>query len=105
MNWKEHHDTAKADPASYWSTEAKKLHWYRQPDETLTTHENGTWSWFTGGMMNTCFLALDRHVEFGRGDETALIYDSPVTQTKKKYTFRSRTSRTASRRWESERED
>jgi propionyl-CoA synthetase len=44
--------------------------------------------WFTGGMVNTCYNALDYHVENGRGDQAALIYDSPVTDTIKTYTYR-----------------
>lgn len=88
MNWKEHHSASTSDPGRYWAEQAAKLEWYRQPDRALTHPDDGTWSWFEGGMLNTCYLALDRHVENGRGDAQAMIYDSPVTQTKRVYSFR-----------------
>ena len=48
---------------------------------------NGAWRWFRGGKTNTCWLALDRHVEAGRGEQTALIYDSPVTGTVTRHSY------------------
>jgi propionyl-CoA synthetase len=95
MNWKEHHQVSIAAPEQYWSAQAAKIEWYRQPDTPLTYREDGTWSWFNGGMLNTCYLALDRHVENGRGDEQAMIYDSPVTQTKRIYSYRELRDETA----------
>jgi acyl-coenzyme A synthetase/AMP-(fatty) acid ligase len=53
----------------------------------LSTDEDGLYRWYEGGKLNTCYLALDYHVEQGRGEQVALIYDSPVTQTKKQYTY------------------
>ena len=88
MNYSEHFQTALEYPSGYWSRQAGKLHWFREPDTVLTKHPDSTWTWFDGGMMNTAYLALDVHVENGRADEVAMYYDSPVTQTKKQFTFR-----------------
>lgn len=76
------------DPQGFWGEEAARLDWYHTPDEILGTDENGLYRWFKGGLMNTCYLALDYHVENGRGDQVALYYDSPVTQTKRSYNYR-----------------
>lgn len=88
MNYKKAHQGSISDPERFWSEQANQIHWYRQPDQTLSKDENGFYRWFPGGMLNTAYLALDYHVENGRADQVAMYYDSPVTQTKKKYTFR-----------------
>ncbi|MEW9798293.1 propionyl-CoA synthetase [Alteromonas sp. CYL-A6] len=75
------------DPATFWGDAASALPWYTQPKTILSNDDNGINRWFADGTMNTCYMALDHHVEAGRGDDTALIYDSPVTQTKATYTY------------------
>lgn len=77
-----------AQPEQFWEEQAKAISWFEFPKEILSKDENGFFRWFKGGKMNTSYLALDYHVENGRGDQTALIYDSPVTQTIQKYTYR-----------------
>jgi propionyl-CoA synthetase len=74
------------NPAGFWGEEAKKLAWFKQPT-TILQHEGNDWTWFEDGEMNTCYLALDHHVKEGRGNQNALIYDSPVTSTIEKFTF------------------
>jgi acyl-coenzyme A synthetase/AMP-(fatty) acid ligase len=74
------------NPISFWGEEAKKLTWFKTPTSILHHHDN-EWSWFADGEMNTCFLALDYHVNTGRGNQNALIYDSPVSEKIKKYTY------------------
>jgi len=72
---------AREDPESFWSERAGALHWERRWDRVLDTSRAPFYRWFTSGRFNTCYNAIDRHVESGRGEQTALIYDSPVTGT------------------------
>ncbi|WP_242927718.1 propionyl-CoA synthetase [Pontibacter vulgaris] len=76
------------DPEGFWAEQADDIAWYQKPEQILSTDENGFYRWFKGGKLNTAYLALDYHVENGRADQTALIYDSPVTDTVRKYTYR-----------------
>ncbi len=79
---------AQDDPEGFWAEAAAELHWYKPWDRVLD-HESAPLSrWFTGGRFNTCYNALDRHVGSGRGEQPALIYDSPVTNTVKSFTYR-----------------
>ncbi|PAF50878.1 propionyl-CoA synthetase [Helicobacter sp. 13S00401-1] len=85
------------DPAGFWEKAASRVHWYHKWDKALEV-VNGHYRWFVGGCMNTCYNALDLHIEHGNGDKLALIYDSPVTDTKKTFTYkelRDRVSKTA----------
>lgn len=86
------------DPENFWMEQAANINWFQKPQRALTKDDNGFHRWFKGGKLNTCYLALDSHIENGRGNELALIYDSPVTQTIEKYTYfelRDRVSRLA----------
>jgi propionyl-CoA synthetase len=74
-------------PAIFWSDKAKQLPWFKAPKKILSVDENGIQRWFADGEMNTCYMALDHHVEQGRGEQIALIYDSPVTSTKMQFTY------------------
>jgi acyl-coenzyme A synthetase/AMP-(fatty) acid ligase len=67
--------------------EAQQISWFEAPEQTLSIDEKGFYRWFKGGKMNTAYLALDYHVENGRGDQTAIIYDSPATKSIKKYSY------------------
>ncbi|MES9815044.1 MAG: propionyl-CoA synthetase [Candidatus Thiodiazotropha sp.] len=75
------------DPEVFWGTVAKGLHWYKHWDKVLDESAKPSPRWFSGGMFNTCYNALDRHVEAGDGDRPALIYDSPVTEQKHAYSY------------------
>ncbi|MBT2211772.1 propionyl-CoA synthetase [Actinomadura sp. NEAU-AAG7] len=77
-----------ADPTRFWGLAARDVRWLVPPDRVLDDGAPPFYRWFTGGELNTCDNALDRHVEEGRGDRPALIYDSPVTGTVRSYTFR-----------------
>lgn len=77
-----------SDPEVFWGEAAEAIHWYRKWDKVLDDSNKPFYRWFSGGEMNTCHNAVDRHVEGGRGDQIALIYDSPVTNTIQKYTYR-----------------
>jgi propionyl-CoA synthetase len=76
------------DPEGFWAEAAEDVTWYRKWDKVLDASNPPFYRWFPGAELNTCYNALDRHVEGGRADQTALIYDSPVTDTIKKYTYR-----------------
>jgi propionyl-CoA synthetase len=75
------------DPNGFWSKPAEDCHWFNKWDRVLDDSNKPFYRWFSGGTVNTCYNALDIHVENGIGDQTALIYDSPVTDTIKKYTY------------------
>ncbi len=74
-------------PDVFWAKAAEDLHWYKKWDKVLDDSKKPFYRWFTGGIVNTCYNALDYHVENGRANQIALIYDSPVTDTVKKYTY------------------
>ncbi len=74
-------------PEIFWARQAEQLHWIKKPSKILSKDAKGHPRWFEGGMLNTCALALDIHVADGRGDQLALIYDSPVTQHQKTFTY------------------
>ncbi|WP_316367667.1 propionyl-CoA synthetase [Candidatus Thiodiazotropha sp. CDECU1] len=75
------------DPEAFWGTVAKELHWYKPWDKVLDESVKPSPRWFKGGMFNTCYNALDRHIEAGHGDRLALIYDSPVTEQKRTFSY------------------
>jgi propionyl-CoA synthetase len=75
-------------PESFWAELAEEIHWYKKWDRVLDASRPPFYRWFTGGTVNTCYNALDRHVEQGRGNQPALIYDSPVTRTIKTFSYR-----------------
>lgn len=75
------------EKAKFWSEQSEKISWFKKPEMILSQDKNGFYRWFYGGKLNTSYLALDFHVKNGRGEQTALIYDSPVTSTKVKYTY------------------
>ncbi|AMO63111.1 acyl-CoA synthetase/AMP-acid ligase [Mycolicibacterium phlei] len=76
------------DPATFWAEAARAVTWTREPTKILDDSNPPFYRWFPDGELNTCANALDRHVEGGRADQAALIYDSPVTDTKRTYTYR-----------------
>jgi len=76
------------DPEGFWAEAAEAIHWDRRWDKVLDDSNKPFYRWFIGGELNTCYNALDFHVENGRADQAALIYDSPVTDTKKTLSYR-----------------
>ena len=95
MSPSNYHELSIIDPEYYWKQQAKLVAWYKTPQAILSTNPEGYHQWFADGELNTSYLALDYHVEQGRGAEIALIYDSPVTQCKQQYTYRALTSEVA----------
>lgn len=86
MDYQSQYKRAISDPNGFWHDQAKKLPWFTFP-ETILSESSGRYEWFPDGEMNTCYMALDHHVKQGRGDQTALFYDSPVTGTKQSFTY------------------
>ncbi len=80
---------AAQNPELFWAAQAEKIHWFEKPTKILSKDEEGLDRWYADGTLNTCYLALDYHIENGRAEQVALIYDSPVTQTIQKYTYAS----------------
>ena len=75
------------DPQSFWAQAAEDVQWSKKWDKVLDDSRAPHYRWFVGGEMNTCYNAVDHHVEQGRGDQAAIIYDSPVTDTIKRITY------------------
>lgn len=86
--YEETYERSLKDPEGFWGDVADECHWFRRWDKVLDDSNKPFYRWFTGGRMNTCYNALDYHIEEGRGDQIALVYDSPVTGTIKKYSYR-----------------
>ena len=75
------------DPETFWGEAAEELHWHKKWDKVLDLDAKPVPTWFVGGEFNTCYNAIDRHVENGRGDQAAIIHDSPITGTQRKITY------------------
>jgi len=87
MNYCDIYKKSITSSEEFWSTQANQLEWYNLPSNILSTDNNGYPLWFADGNLNACYLAVDKHIQDGFGEQIAIIYDSPVTQTVKKYTF------------------
>lgn len=81
--YRETYQASLADPAQFWLEAARAIDWTRAPREAWSEAQG----WFADGELNTCHNALDRHVDAGRGDQTALIYVSPVTDTEQSFSY------------------
>ncbi len=88
MSYQAEYNKSIETPELFWGEKAEDIHWYKKPQKILSQDENGIYRWFADGELNTAYLALDYHVENGRADQDALIFDSPVTDTKVRYTFK-----------------
>jgi len=85
----------RADPEGYWAEQAEAIDWYKTWDRVLDDDNPPFYRWFPGGLVNTCHNAVDRHVDAGRGDQLALIHDSPITGSVAKLTYRDLRDRVA----------
>lgn len=88
MDYQETYNQSLNAPMAFWKSQAQKIAWFKEPVHILSQDDEDLYRWYNGGKLNTCYLALDYHVENGRGDQTALIYDSPVTGKKATFTYR-----------------
>ena len=87
MNYCDIYNKSISSSEEFWKGQANQLEWYNLPSNILSTDKNGYPLWFADGNLNACYLAVDKHIQDGYGEQVAIIYDSPVTQTVKKYTF------------------
>ncbi len=87
MRYEEVYQRSLTDPEGFWGEAAQAIHWDRTWDRVLDDSNPPFYRWFAGGMLNTCYNAVDRHVEAGRGDQIAIIHDSPVTASKRTISY------------------
>ncbi|MBB3993306.1 propionyl-CoA synthetase [Sulfitobacter undariae] len=87
MGYAEVYKSAKDDPEAYWLDQAQAIDWVTAPQQALFDKGNNLYEWYADASVNGCYNAVDRHVENGRADQAAIIYDSPVTDTKETITF------------------
>ena len=87
MSYKKVYNSWKNDPEAFWMTAADAIDWVTKPSKALFTDRAPFYEWFSDSEVNTCYNAVDRHVLNGRGDQKAIIYDSPMTGTKYSITF------------------
>jgi acyl-coenzyme A synthetase/AMP-(fatty) acid ligase len=87
MSYQKEYRESIEHPEAFWSRQAELISWFEKPKTILSQDEKGFYHWFKGGKLNTSYLTLDFHVENGRADQTALIYDSPATETVLRYSF------------------
>ncbi|WP_293264994.1 propionyl-CoA synthetase [Neptunomonas sp.] len=88
MSYQAEYDKSIETPEQFWGEKAEGIEWYKKPQQILSKDDNGIDRWFADGEMNTAYLALDYHVDNGRGDQNAMFFDSPVTNTKTRYTYK-----------------
>ena len=81
MSYEEMFQRSLEDPEGFWAEQGEKIHWYKKWDRVLDSSNAPFYKWFPGGQLNTCYNAVDLHIEDGRGEQAAIIYDSPVTDT------------------------
>jgi len=87
MNYKKIYEQSIKDKENFWKKVSDDVFWYQKPEKILNTENPPFYKWFEDGVTNTCYNALDFHIDNGLGDKVALIWDSAITNTKEKYTF------------------
>ena len=96
MGYHAEYDAWKSDPESYWLNASQAIDWDVAPTRALFERGNNLYEWFSEARVNTCYNAVDRHVENGRGDQVAIIHDSPITNSQSKITYAELQTRVAS---------
>ena len=87
MGYQDIYKSWQDDPEGFWMAQAEAIDWDQKPTKALHDDNAPLYEWFADAKVNTCWNAVDRHVEAGRGDQTAIIYDSPVTHTKREISY------------------
>src|SRR3954452_24214268 len=87
-DYRQAYDRSLRDPEGFWREAAEAIDWDSPPRRILDDSAAPIYRWFPGARLNTCHNALDRHVAAGRGEQAALVHDSPVTSTLRTYTYR-----------------
>ncbi len=87
-NFNKIYEESLKNPEKFWKEVSEDIFWFKKPTKILSKDSPPFYKWFTDGVTNTCYNALDVHIDQGRGDKTALIYDSPITGNKKQFTYK-----------------
>ena len=95
MGYAKLYDNWKSDPEAFWMKAAEAIDWDKAPSFALNDTNAPLYEWYTDAMVNTCFNAVDRHVNAGNGEQAAIIYDSPITDTKQHISFAELLEKTA----------
>ena len=86
-NYQDIYDSSINNKEEFWENAAKDIFWYKKPTKILNSSNPPFYKWYEDGITNTCYNAIDIHIDNGKGDKTAIIYDSPITGVKKKFTY------------------
>lgn len=87
MNYYEFYKRSNESAIDFWKEQSQNIAWFSNPSTILSNDSNDYPLWYADGELNACYLAIDKHIQDGYGEQVAIIYDSPVTQTVKKYTY------------------
>ena len=87
FEYEKHYEASLENPDQFWLEQAKAIDWFANPSRGISIDQNGFTRWYEGGLINTSYLALDYHVNNGRGEQAALIYESPVSYENHTYTY------------------
>ena len=87
MKYLEIYKEWKDNPIKFWKKNAEDVSWIKFPEKILTKKSENFYEWFSDGIMNTCYNAVDNNILQGRGDQVAIYYDSPITNSKSKLTY------------------
>ena len=86
-NYQDIYDSSINNKEEFWENVAKDIFWYKKPTKILNSSNPPFYKWYEDGITNTCYNAIDIHIDNGKGDKIAIIYDSPITGAKKKFTY------------------
>ena len=75
------------NPEEFWKNVSEDVFWFKKPTRILNKSNPPFYKWFGDGVTNTCYNAIDVHIDNGKGNQTALIYDSPITKSNAKFTY------------------
>ncbi len=95
MGYSEIYDAWRQDPEAFWMKAAEDVAWYRPPSKALFDERAPMYEWFSDGLINTCYNAVDRHVDAGRGNQLAITHESPITHSTKSITYKELRDRVA----------
>ena len=96
MGYRDTYAAWQADPEGFWMQAARAIDWQQEPSKALFDERAPIFEWFSDGMVNTCWNAVDRHVLAGRGDQVAIMHESPITLSTKGITYKQLQARVAS---------
>ena len=87
MSYKSVYEEWKKNPTEFWKNQSKEISWYEPADKILDDSRKPFYNWFTGGSINACYNCVDRHIENGRGEDIAIIYDSAMCEKVRKISY------------------